>query len=83
MSAESDYKCSKCGYEWSAIPPSECQKCSTHSSSSAGSDATVLVFLKGKSGQTLQGRFAVSMLPKIVEFFCQCEQEATRSRAGL
>jgi predicted nucleic-acid-binding Zn-ribbon protein len=27
MSAESDYKCSKCGYEWGAIPPSKCPKC--------------------------------------------------------
>jgi len=27
MSAESDYKCHKCGYEWCAIPPSECPKC--------------------------------------------------------
>ena len=31
MSAESDYTCPKCGYEWCAIPPSECPKCSTHS----------------------------------------------------
>ena len=27
MSAESDYKCSKCGYEWCAIPPSKCPQC--------------------------------------------------------
>jgi hypothetical protein len=27
MSAESDFYCPKCGYEWVAIPPSECRKC--------------------------------------------------------
>lgn len=27
MSAESDYKCGKCGYEWVAIPPSKCSRC--------------------------------------------------------
>ncbi len=27
MSAESDYKCNVCGYEWGALPPSKCPKC--------------------------------------------------------
>jgi prevent-host-death family protein len=27
MSAESEYKCTKCGHEWSAIPPSTCMFC--------------------------------------------------------
>jgi hypothetical protein len=27
MSAESDFYCPKCGYEWCAIPPSNCPVC--------------------------------------------------------
>lgn len=28
MSAESEYICDVCGFEWSAIPPTECPRCS-------------------------------------------------------
>lgn len=27
MSDESDFKCADCGYEWCAIPPSDCPEC--------------------------------------------------------
>lgn len=27
MSAESDFTCPKCGYEWTAIPPTKCPRC--------------------------------------------------------
>jgi hypothetical protein len=63
MSAESDMVCPKCGFEWSAIPPSKCPACNPPDAAMTVADMLLQIPQRWRAAEIAIGNSIGDALP--------------------